>query len=509
MKKNWWLHPFLLGLFPVIFLYFQNTHLITVGDLLRPSAAITISIILLLSFLILTVKPKAKAAALLSLWLILFFAYGHIHNFLPDLRWHIGSYVLYPNTVLLPIWALSGMILSFLIIRKKSNYNSLTNFFNIAAIILISTSLITGIPKLILETESETSHIIAESTLTIPDTPPDIYYLIIDGYAGNDILSEVFNHDNSSFTNSLNDRGFFVADKSRSNYCQTILSLSSSLNMEYVETLTSTIDIKSSGRKELIFRLKHNELKNQLQAIGYKFAAYSSGYSGTEITNADIFIEPARTLSEFEQILLGTTPIPVLIRKLKSTDMHRDRILYNLDQLPTRPKIDQPLFTFMHLVCPHPPFIFDSDGRDITGANVQVFTHGKNGAWFKTDDTEQKYIEQIKFLNKRLIEIVDKIIANSSTPPIIVIQADHGSLFPRDINEIKKLFYKEKFSILNALYLPGVDTALVPNDLAPVNIFRLIFNSYFGADYQYLENRSYFSIWKKPFEFTEVSEEVK
>src|SRR5690606_30464261 len=59
---------------------------------------------------------------------------------------------------------------------------------------------------------------------------PDIYYLIYDKYASNQSLSDYYDFDNSEFTESLTEKGFYIAEKSRANYPSTLFSLSSSLN---------------------------------------------------------------------------------------------------------------------------------------------------------------------------------------------------------------------------------------------------------------------------------------
>jgi hypothetical protein len=48
---------------------------------------------------------------------------------------------------------------------------------------------------------------------------PDIYYVILDGYARADILDELYGYDNSRFLDYLERHGFFVAETSHSNYC--------------------------------------------------------------------------------------------------------------------------------------------------------------------------------------------------------------------------------------------------------------------------------------------------
>jgi len=52
---------------------------------------------------------------------------------------------------------------------------------------------------------------------------------------------------------------------------------------------------------------------------------------------------------------------------------------------------------------------------------------------------------------------------------------------------------KERFSTFAAYYLPGVDKSAVPDDITPVNLFRVIFNEYFDTDLPLLDRKHYFS----------------
>jgi hypothetical protein len=65
---------------------------------------------------------------------------------------------------------------------------------------------------------------------------------------------------------------------------------------------------------------------------------------------------------------------------------------------------------------------------------------------------------------------------------------------------------KERFSILNAYYLPNQNSIQIPEDITPVNTFPVIFNAYFGTHFETLQNHEYFATWENPFPFTDVSE---
>jgi hypothetical protein len=60
---------------------------------------------------------------------------------------------------------------------------------------------------------------------------PDVYYIVLDGYGRADVLSSIFNYDNSEFIEFLKEKGFYVGERSHSNYIETYLSLTSSLNL--------------------------------------------------------------------------------------------------------------------------------------------------------------------------------------------------------------------------------------------------------------------------------------
>ena len=104
--------------------------------------------------------------------------------------------------------------------------------------------------------------------------------------------------------------------------------------------------------------------------------------------------------------------------------------------------------------------------------------------------------------------VIDSIISKSKTPPVIIVQADHGpgSLF--NMENLEDTYLKERFSIVEAYYLPGGDHKNLYESITPVNTFRLIFNMYYGTDYDLLEDRNYFSRWSHPYECIDVTEAV-
>ncbi len=123
------------------------------------------------------------------------------------------------------------------------------------------------------------------------------------------------------------------------------------------------------------------------------------------------------------------------------------------------------------------------------------------------------YLKQLQFASTRTLETVEKIVNRSSNPPVIIIQSDHGSATtlghpgkwtrPPPIEGVKERMY-----ILYAYYAPLAEEYFY-DSITPVNTFPILFNTYFGADFELLPDKSYFNDDKLPFEFLDVTEEIK
>jgi hypothetical protein len=184
----------------------------------------------------------------------------------------------------------------------------------------------------------------------------------------------------------------------------------------------------------------------------------------------------------------------------------RDRIVFSLEQLQTIPRLAGPKFVFVHIVGPHPPFVLDREGNPVH--TDRPYLAGDGAAFGGTPEEYQRdYIEQLLYINQQVQIAVDAILSQSSQPPIILIQGDHGpgSLLARDSLEQTCLF--ERTSILSAYLLP--EGASLTPDLTPVNSLRIVFNSIFNAQLPLLVNETYFSPQSWPYDFTPVSSQIE
>jgi len=347
----------------------------------------------------------------------------------------------------------------------------------------------------------------------------DIYYLIFDQYSREDILKSGYNHDNSGFINFLKDKGFYIADKSYSNYPHTLQSLASSLNMEYINYLSKNEEENNNDPLLLKKLIEDNKVMKYLKSNNYKFIHFGSGVGFTKSNfNADVnytmysYTEAEKTIIK---ILYLESIISPIVIKLFDKDLvenkivqgprisKREGILFQLDRLSEIPKDPQLTFVFMHLLIPHSPYVFDEDGNYVSLEEEKRYTK------------QQNYIRHLKFLNKKLMDVIEKILNNSYPQPIIIIQSDEGhspSGYSNKESNLSKYSVdklRHKFGILNAFYFPDANTEQLYPTISPVNTFRLLFNLYFGKNYELLEDRHFNTNYYKYYNFLDVTDKLK
>lgn len=170
---------------------------------------------------------------------------------------------------------------------------------------------------------------------------------------------------------------------------------------------------------------------------------------------------------------------------------HRELVLYNFRTITESLSIRGPKFVFAHIVSPHPPFVFDGEGTPISPRYGFTFNDANNFPG-TLDEYKTEYAGQVENVNRLLEETIDTILSQSTVPPIIILQADHGPGMLTDFTSSENTCLRDRFSTFAAYYLPDAENNLVAEDTTPVNIFRIVLNEYFAANLPMLENRSYY-----------------
>lgn len=490
IHRHPWLHPILLGLFSPLFLLAHNIVEIPFSDGVRSILFVTIGVMGLVVGLNWILKNPTKAALMTSLLVVVFFSYGHVYLSIKNLQ--LFGTLVGRSRFLIPAYLLVTTLIAWKILRQKEFKLSLTLTLNTIAILLCAISLTQILwvqtQKLILEIGSNREQAQANDSKN-ELAYPDIYYIILDGYPRDDILSNTFDYNNSFFLDWLEENGFYVAHCSQSNYSNTKPSMASTFNMTYLGSAAKPNRI-AYDEAALISMIENSEVQKFVETLGYKTITFETGYKWLKWSNPDYqfsaFSDKDQKyqltgLNGYEVLLIKTTFASILFDRIDFEDLlsinsrkvQQARILYLFEKLSEIPDtIPGPKFIYAHVTSPHPPYIFGPNGELLLN---------------QPENEIIGYRDQVNHINMLVMETVSAIIQKSERQPIIIIQGDHGAAFDYESVHADVI---ERLAILNAYQLPGADPNQLYPSISPVNTFKLIFSLYFAGDNELLEDVS-------------------
>ena len=515
-----WLFPVCCwALYPLLFLYTHNSGVCTIDQLWRPLGVLVAgaSIVWLLSTAVF--RSGAKGSVVTCALLALFFSYGHFEAALLRYEFEWGSWVIGPNKILVPVYIFLLTIMFWWVARTRRNLDELMRTMTAIGVLLCLMALVPGLrigssPGSARSGPPERQPLALEVPAAA-GMPPPIYLIVLDAYAGEQVLREMYGFDNSRFLDGLRDRGFFVARGSHSNYPQSLLSMASMLNFSYLEELLPDIDEEENSRQPLQRLLRDNRLFNSLRPLGYRSITFdAAGWEALNIQHSDLFFEtPGLGLSSLENELVNTSFAAFLTRFGSKdgvdarTEQHRRRIEYALDTLEHLPDQEGPFIAYAHIGCPHQPFVFGPNGEPVSQTSNRFST------WFtgnQVPDREayhQGYLRQLQYMNHRVERLLDQLLAPEHTRPIILLVSDHGPAMELHTGSAEETNLVERFSNLVAVHYPDADYGALYNSIGAVNVFRSMLNTQFQASLELLPERQYFASWSRPYRMIPVPTE--
>jgi hypothetical protein len=503
------LYPFLFGAYPVLSLLAHNIDDVLIEDALRALAVSLVSVAGLLIVTRLLLRDWHRASLVTTLSVLLFFSYGHVYQFV---RYEtiLGS-TFGRHRYLVLLWLVFFCVGIWLIWKKIRMPETWSEALNVIVAVALAFHLYQIVVFEVRMASAKANR--DELTITSLDQElsrgeilPDIYYIILDEYARQDALNSFYFYDNSSFIKNIEDLGFYVAHRSQSNFASTEPSLGSSMNLDYLWALGDNFVAGNKDRSELHQMVKDNKVRRILSDLGYMEITFETGHYHTEFVDADLYLTPPQDssselyslwrLNKFETMLLHTTAgrlitdsanvigflVPELNYPFKE---HRERILFTLEKLEELPSLEGPKFVFAHIICPHGPMVFGPNGEFVDQSGPFTLASGLEA--LEGHEVMLGYRDQVAFISTRIEHILKIIINNSETEPIIILQGDTGGSLGSPIP------IKARMAILNSYYLPYGGSELLYDSISPVNTFRLIFNYYFGGEYELLKDEAYYS----------------
>ena len=321
------------------------------------------------------------------------------------------------------------------------------------------------------------------STVITPATldAPNIIYIVPDRYASNPTLVKYFQYDNSLFTDALVQRGFYVNTSARANFSSSIMSIGTVLNLGYPETLYG-------NKQAVINSLQSPVLGKLLINQGYTYYHFGSWWPPTrdsKLTQIYHSAQVTRIPSVTTEYVKRSFLAPLLNAVEDANYPGRERVATitekQLDLLAAS-KMSQPNLVFAHLLSPHPPIKFGSDG----------------GIPNDTLSIAQQYVEEIKYLNLRLLQCIDSMLETQPNT-IIILMADEGvkplqedslcgaldgSFTTAELDEMT-------LGILMAVYYPDKNYTALYDAITPVNVMRVTLNQYLNTGFPLLPDLHY------------------
>lgn len=189
--------------------------------------------------------------------------------------------------------------------------------------------------------------------------------------------------------------------------------------------------------------------------------------------------------------VIDDSPIP--IHKLwinKESKFFKD----NMKLLADIPLNEKPTWTFFYSRPPHPPFIFNPDGTLRSRENYDSdFPQDLTGTW--DQNAKSRYIDQIKYVNDSIINLVNEIITKSKNEVIIIIHSDHGVkdlsgvIGDEELLDQSDKVLSEAFSVFLSFYSQNCNPKFSSN----VNIIRSILRTCYDLEIDDIDNSSYWS----------------
>jgi Sulfatase len=490
--EKWGLHTFLLPIFFFTHNYQQYYGLVSLPIAIKLGSLILLSITLLFVVFLAITKHVNKSLQLATLigFIVLFF--GVIKDFM---QYSLHAYLLSKYSVLLPVIFVITVLLSWFVL-KKNDFKKSNLFQNILLLIFLVVDVATlasfkhssFLQKNLLVKKSS-----PQANRSFGGNSPDVYFLVFDSYPGTSFLREAMNYDNSVFNQQLESKGFYVVKKPKSNYNRTAFSIASTLNLDYLTTFRTNDYVSPKNYAEANLTIRESIVPQFFKKQGYDLYNLSVFDMGkiapitreTFLTMAeqDVFLYNTlfqrikndllwnlivgKHASGFVQKLFVQTEKKFRKEQYRKKDFN-SIVADSLLQIPFQ-KTGSPKFVYAHLYLPHPPFFYDENGNinDINYIMSQASLEDKN-----------LFLSYLKYTNKKIIQITEKIKSVAGNKAVVIIQSDHGFRDFKGWQNHPEYF----FTNYSAFYFPDKNYTTLYDTLSNVNTFPIILNKFFNTN---------------------------
>lgn len=478
--------PFFLLLLVVFFCLHggvENYGYLNLGEVVMVAGVILLCMLILFLITLYFTRNYIYASLIIffiSLWYLFF---GSLHDWIKATSFlsFIKSY-----TILVPLLIIATIIWIIFLRRNKPLHPKLVFYLNLLLLLycLYDGYLFFGKYK----------KGITIATTTIPFDKskvvkkPNVYFLLFDEYAGYKSLKDSFAFANDSLYDYLQSNSFNVLP-THSNYDFTPFSMSSMLNMQYVDSNYNHQLLTQADVQHRFGEIRNAQVFDIFRSMGYSIENYSI---------FDVKDHPA---------LSGSNPLFPIHHYLLTNKIFHNRLikdigwwlatgrfeisfiknhyLYKDDKFnkkaeemiikSTSEKTDKPKFCYGHFFLPHGPFYRDSTGKLNQPGQMMLL------------EDKALYLSYLKYTNTVIKSLVKNIVANDPNA-IAIVMSDHGfyNYLSKDDND--PLNY-DNFCLVR---FPDKNYLPTKEKWSNVNFFRYLFNCEFGQSMPYLKDST---IW--------------
>ena len=319
-----------------------------------------------------------------------------------------------------------------------------------------------------------------------PDELANIYFIIVDEYAGFNSIEKHFNYDNKEFKTFLENNNFTISETSTNYLDGTMECLANVFNLEFNEknryTKTSEAYCQKKMENGALFRLAEDNgytvnVAQTTQLVNYDSQTdiYGDKWSatGNSKSTIDLMISPSMLVPFTDRIrsVLNGVSLDYFVGRthaVKQAQSYSDPLVYfaqseNVGKTNT--------FNLCYASIPHQPFFFDENGNVTNDVS-------KLNDWSNKDN----YLNQFKYCTTLLQDTISNIVENDPNS-IIILMSDHGARNHSNESSafdwMNEMTAKDNTDILCAVYYKGESFTDIEG-MCGSNVMISVVNEAFG-----------------------------
>jgi hypothetical protein len=422
-------------------------------------------------------RNSVKSGIFTISFLVIFFFFGSAYDFIQ--RIHLPGFLL--SYKFLVSLILVFMVVLAIILKRKAPPLKAHQFFLLLFSVLLLMEL--GICFFYLLSNRQNDPAARNSRLSLQlkadPNQPDIFFIVFDEYTSSRALKKYFRFDNSALDSSLEKKGFYISYGSKSNYSSTVMSMASTLNMQYFNKPMENTDNDARSLLEGALSIRRSFLPELLEERGYEIINYGLFDVGKHKASGPRpfldFEASALTLETLwgrirRDILWNlVVRMPGYSPKKPGDKDYIERNQSNFHQFVTelnKPS-SNPRLVLSHLLLPRRPAYVDRNG------NARITSQED----FSDENHDSLYLEQLIYANKLIDSIASAAVKERQRPLVLIIEGDHGNRYASWGIDIRE----KHFMNLNTYYFSDRDYSGLYDSISPVNSFRVVLNKYFHA----------------------------